>query len=175
MPTLTFETQDDDEEVVLLLRAHFITNLPWILITLIFSLIPPLLAVTGGLSLLQSQIGLNPTTIYSLLLIWYLFLFAYAFQNFLLWYFNVYLVTNENVVDMDFFQLLYRKIASAELSKIEDVTASMGGVAQSLFNYGNIQIQTAGAVVEFVFERVPNPAYVQKVIEETVEKARHES
>ena len=41
----------------------------------------------------------------------------------------------------------------------------MGGIAQVVFNYGNITIQTAGEVPEFEFHHVPKPGEVRKEIE----------
>ncbi len=173
--SLTFETQADEEKVLLVLRAHFVTNFPWIFISLLLVVAPPFLQMSGFFDYIQTQFGVSIGAVNNFLLLWYLFVFAYAFQNFLLWYFNIYLLTTDRVVDMDFYQLLYRKISSAELDKIEDVTVSIGGVSQSLFNYGNVQVQTAGAVVEFEFDHVPNPTIVQKAIEEAAERASHGS
>ena len=173
--TCTFESQSADEKVILLLRAHFVTNIPWIIITIFLSLLPPVIAISQILSPVISNFKLPAQGVDGLVLLWYLFVLAYAFQNFLSWYFNIYIVTDQRVVDMDFFQLLYRKISSAELKQIEDVSSSMGGVAQVIFNYGDIRIQTAGEEEQFLFERVPRPALVQKTIEDEVEKGKHES
>src|SRR5690348_16387371 len=40
---VTFETQEDEEEILLLLRKSFITNIPWIFFSLIFAFVPPIL------------------------------------------------------------------------------------------------------------------------------------
>ncbi len=174
-PNLTFETQSDREKVILLLRAHFVTNFPWIFISLIFVVLPPLLQVWGFFDYLQNELSISSVAINNFLLLWYLFILAYGFQNFLLWYFNVYLLTSQRVVDMDFYQLLYRRISSADLDKIEDVTVSIGGVSQSVFNYGDIHIQTAGENVEFEFSNVPSPTDVQKSIAAAVGAAKNGS
>lgn len=166
----TFESQTEDEKVILVLRAHGVTNIPWIFITIILTLAPLVLVLSRVLEPLIESFKLPSQGLFGVTLLWYLFVFAYAFQNFLSWYFNIYLVTNERVVDMDFFQLLYRKISGAELRRIEDVSSSMGGVSQVIFNYGDIRIQTAGAEEQFLFERVPKPAFVQKTIEDLAEK-----
>jgi len=99
-------------------------------------------------------------------IIWYLLTTAFIFENFLSWYFNVYLVTNERIIDYDFFNLLYKNTSDAELNKIQDINVQMGGLSQTLFNYGTVLIETAGEIPNLEFDLVPNPAYVVKVIRE---------
>ncbi len=173
-PNCTFESQSENEKILLLLRAHFVTNVPWIFITIVLLLIVPAIQISQVLEPLIAAFKLPAKGLEGLELLWYLFVFAYAFQNFLSWYFNIYIVTNLRVVDMDFFQLLYRKISTGELEQIEDVSSSMGGVAQLLFNYGDIRIQTAAEEEQFLFSRVPKPALVQKIIEDAVHKGKNE-
>ena len=46
----------------------------------------------------------------------------------------------------------------------------MGGVARTIFNYGDVFIQTAAEVSEFDFLAVPNPDKVAKIIEDLITK-----
>lgn len=163
-----FESQTEEEHLILLLRAHFVTNVPWIILTLLLAVVPILVSSFGFLDQLSLGLNISAQRIDDFILIWYLVVFAFAFQNFITWYFNVYILTDQRIVDFDFFQLLYKKISSAQLTNIEDITVSMGGVAQVLFNYGSINIQTAGEVPEFEFARVANPAEVKKAIEKAL-------
>lgn len=158
-----FETQILDEEIEIFARAHFFTNAWWIVLVMIFITIPPILKVISfGDSPFDLSISLDSQLI--LTLSWYLFVAAYAFQKFLLWYFNVYIVTNKRVVDIDFFNLFYKRISSTTISNIQDVRHIRGGVAQLLFNYGNVFVQTAGPTEHFDFIGVAKPNLVQKKI-----------
>ncbi len=56
--------------------------------------------------------------------------------------------------------------ADANLDKIEDVTYKMGGVIRTLFNYGDVLIQTAAEVTNFDFLAVPYPDKVVKVLQD---------
>lgn len=70
-----FETQEDDEKVLLLLRKHVITNVPWILISILLILIP--LAVP-----FFPFINFLPARFIPIILIgWYLLVFVYIFKN----------------------------------------------------------------------------------------------
>lgn len=161
---VSFETQAQGETIAILMRRHFITNLSWILLGVFLVLLPPLLFSGAFGFTLKDLINLSPQTITALILTWYLLTFGYLFEQFMVWYFNLYILTNRRVVDVDFYHLLYKAISAADLEDIEDVTFRMGGLMQAIFNYGDIEIQTAGTVNQFEFHSVPQPALVQKKI-----------
>ena len=157
-----FETQTLDEEVIILERAHFFTNVWWIILVIIFIFIPPVLKLVPLEGGIPFDFSLSGDTQFILTLSWYLFVFAYAFQRFLRWYFNIYIVTNKRVVDIDFVNLFYKQISSTIISNIQDVTHRRGGVAQLFLNYGDVFIQTAGTNPNFEFHLVGNPNRISK-------------
>lgn len=159
-----FETKDAEEKIILMLRRHIITNVKWILVAILLVFVPGILRAFGLFAVLPTGFDLIIT------LAWYLFTFVYVIENFLNWYFNVYFVTDERVIDVDFFNLIYKQVSDANISKIQDVTYSMGGVTRTFFNYGDVFIQTAAEVSEFHFEAVPNPDKVAKIIQDLIEK-----
>lgn len=166
---LRFETQEEKEKIVLLLRRHPLVNVPWILLTMLLLISPPFLLKIFPLDFIPGNFK------FVFLLSWYLFTFAFAFVKFLTWFFNVNILTDERVIDINFPTLLYREISEAKLDKIQDVSVKTGGYIRSLFNFGNVIIQTAGAVPEICFEDVPNPQQVSRIInqllyEEELEK-----
>lgn len=156
----TFQSRDDNEEILLVLRRHWFTNLSWILVAIIMVIAPISLPFVPFLGFFPPHYRLV------LLLFWYLITFAIAFEKFLSWYFNVCIVTEERVVDIDFYNLLYKKETEAKISMIQDITVTQGGVSQTLFNYGNVLIQTAGEIPNLEFQHVPNPGLVLKVLQQ---------
>jgi hypothetical protein len=86
------------------------------------------------------------------------------------WYFNVHFVTNQRIIDVDFFNLIDKRVSDAEISKIQDVSYSTNGVLGTMLNFGNVFIQTAAEVSEFKFELVPNPEKVTKIIDDLMQK-----
>lgn len=157
-----FETQNLDEEVIVFERAHFFTNVWLIIIVVILILVPPALELIPFGNNSPITISLSQETQFVLTLSWYLFVVAYALQRFLLWYFNIYVITTKRVVDIDFFNLFYKQISSTTLDDIQDVTHTRGGVAQLIFDYGNVFIQTAGTVTNFEFHAIAKPNEIQK-------------
>lgn len=158
---LSFQEQEKNEEIILLLRRHFITNVPWILFVLFLAILPitfPLLAITFPFPPLSSL------TIVFMVSFYYLILFGLALLNFTLWYFHIGLVTNIRIVDIDLSGLLYRHVATARHESVEEVTYDQIGFVTSLFNYGNVHVQTAGATANIEFDRVPRPAKVADII-----------
>lgn len=159
-----FETEESDEKIILLLRAHPITNVGWILLAVLMFFVPGAARALGIFSALPTGFGLVIS------LIWYLLIMVYILEKFLNWYFNVYIVTNLRVVDVDFYNLVYKQVSDANISKIQDVTYNMGGVVRTMFNYGDVLIQTAAEVEEFEFTAVQNPDKVAKIIEDMITK-----
>ncbi len=161
---VNFESQDDREKIILLLRRHWITNVRWIGIALLMSLAPLLLSQAPFLA------GFPPRFQLAALVSWYLLVLAYVIQQTLSWFFNVGIITNQRVVDIDFFNLIHKRISDADLDKIQDITFNINGALRTIFNYGSVYIQTAAEKPELSFENVPDPALVTKVLEKLTAK-----
>jgi len=165
---LRFETQEKKEKIVLLLRRHPITNVPWVLLVILLVFAPFFIKALVSLDFIPGNYQ------FILFLCWYLFTFAFAFEKFLTWFFNVSILTDERVIDIDFPTLLYRDITEAKIDKIQDVNIKTGGYIRSLFNFGDVLIQTAGAVPEICFEAVPDPQRVSQVINQLLYEEEQE-
>lgn len=163
-----FQERNQDEQILLVLRQHWFSNVSWI-ITAIFMLFLPFL-----FNFIPSFNGFFGNLQFILSLSWYLMTFAFAFEKFLSWYFDVYIITDERVVDIDFNNLINKHYSEAELSVIQDVTSKVIGLSQTIFNYGTIYIQTAAEVPEIQFEKVPNPEKVIKVLQQLRQEEKKE-
>ncbi|OGK43419.1 hypothetical protein A3B40_01400 [Candidatus Roizmanbacteria bacterium RIFCSPLOWO2_01_FULL_37_16] len=160
-PSYRFETQHPNEQVILVLRAHPITLLPWIfnslvlLIFLVFINFLFLKFLTPSQTIFANFFGLA-------------FIFAYIWFNFLSWFFNLGIITNERIIDIDFHAVIYKEVTETQLTKVEDVTAKSSGFFASIFNFGNVFVQTAGTEVNIEFINIPKPSEVTKIINELV-------
>lgn len=157
---LHFESQAETERVVMLLRRHPITNIRWILTAVVLSLAPQTLQFVPFLNFFPDQF--QTFTVLG----WYMLIFAYALENFLSWFFQVNIITDERIIDIDFYSLIFKKVSSAKLDNIEDITSSTGGFLRSLMNYGTVIVQTAATQQEFEFIDVPQPDKVIKLLNE---------
>jgi hypothetical protein len=155
-----FDSQLHDERVILLLRQHPVTQIPWLLTAVGLALLPILFTFLPFWLFLPVQYQIAG------LIGWYSLVVSFILESFLLWFFNIYIITDERIIDVDFFSLVYKNISAAKLDNIEDITATTGGAARSVFNYGTITIQTAGTKGEFEFQDVPQPAKVTALLNE---------
>ena len=167
-----FEGEDGDEEILYVLRRAFITNWKWI-VNGTFIFLAPTIFNLMFLSINKNYPGIiKPSFLIIVNSFWYIFSVGFVFERFLNWFFNVYIITNKRVVDMDFNHLLHRNISEAPLRNIEDITYTTKGAFQTIFNLGHISIQTAAEQRELEFEHVPNPAKVQDILSDLVSEVR---
>lgn len=163
-PRVRFEEQQENEEVILILRAHPITQISWIFISL-FLLAAPLLLAFILISILSI------TQFIFVNFFWYSFVFSYVFINIIDWVFNVGIVTNQRVLDIDFNLILNKEITASPLEDTTDITAKSNGFSPALFDYGDVYIQTPGLHQNIEFLRVPKPSSVVKIINELMRQA----
>jgi len=149
-----FETQEKEETVELFLRQHPIVNLPWIIIALLLFIAPSII-----FPVILNTIHLTVPVGHIIVIgaFWYLATFGFVLTSFLSWYFDIYIVTNEHIVDIDFQSLLYKHFTEAELRKIQDISFTSCGIGATIFNYGNVVVETAGEMPSIDFEMVPKP------------------
>ena len=155
-----FINKDPEEEVILFLRKHPITNLKWIVVSFGMIVFPAFASVLPFFDSIPSNFS------FLLVISWYMVTFAYVFENFLNWFFSVNIVTDERIFDVDFYNLIYRKITDANIDQIQDVTVQIGGGLRTMLNYGDVIIQTAAEIPEIEFEAIPMPDRVAKVLRE---------
>lgn len=162
-PKVRFDAQEDDEDVLLLLRAHPLTQLPVIINSIILTIV-----------LLFLGFFINPICTFAEIVFLYLFgfalIFSYTWFNFLKWFFNVGLVTSKRILDIDFTGIVSKETTEARISKVEDVTSKSVGYLGSLFNYGNVFVQTAGTEANIEFLQIPKPSETVKIINELLSK-----
>lgn len=165
---MNFEGEDNDEKILYVFRRALITNVGWIFSSLMLFLLP--LAFNVFLRDMKTNYPNMMTgyLIFVINLFWYVFAFGYFFERFLNWFFNVHIITSKRVVDMDFNSLLHRNTSEAPLRNIEDITFTVQGTLQTLFNYGSVNVQTAAEERELEFTHIDNPARIQDILSDLV-------
>ncbi len=162
-PQIKFDTQEDGENIYLLLRSHPFTQIGWILASIL------LVILFFGLNFfIVNLFDLEQLFIINLFFI--VFIFSFIWLNVLNWYFNAGIVTNKKVIDIDFYSVIYKEITVAQLGKIEDITVKSGGYFGSYFDYGSVFIQTAGSAVNVEFINIPHPSNVAQTINKLLGK-----
>ncbi len=159
-----FESQRDDEKIFLVIREHPI--LPALRLLFVFGLfliglaaeffIPRLLpTVVNGAILSDLSLVIH---------IYYLGLLLGALLLFIFFYLSVQIVTEMRMVDVDQAGIFRRKVTEIQIENVEEVTSRSHGVLATIFNFGDVTVQTSSAEVDFVFENVAHPEEVKKII-----------
>lgn len=157
-----FDGQRDGEEVLFVWRRNYATMLRDGLIVVALSLAVIYSFSIAGASLFSSLLlGLwliiVPITIG---LAWYK------------WWNDLYILTNQRLVDVDQKKLFYRAVAEAPISNIQDVSFEMRGIVQTFLNYGTVIVQTASVSTRIDMVGMTDPQAVQQAILRTVQASK---
>ena len=158
-----FEDQKLEEDVLLTLRAHPIILIPTVVNGVIMFFLNFFSWFILGQFLNLQQL------IYTITFFAFVS-FIYLWFQIMNWYFNIGIITNKQIVDVDFSALSYREVTRTELIHVEDITVKVSGFASSIFDYGNIFIQTAGSEVNTEFLQVPHPARAAHIIQDILKE-----
>ena len=160
-----------EEKLILFLRRHpAILAGKWLYFILL-GLIP--LAIYFFLLYFQPQILRNIIAHAGLLLfasVYYVFILLFFFSAFIDFYLDVWIVTDQRIINIEQKGLFNRVIAEHSLDKIQDVSGEQKGIFQTLFSYGSVHIQTAGEVQRFIFFQVKNPFEIIRVLNNLIQK-----
>jgi len=94
------------------------------------------------------------------------FIFIWLF-SFLLWidyYFDVWIITNERIVNIEQKGLFARHMSELNFGSVQDVTTVVTGILPTVLNYGDVVVQTAGEKERFVFRMIPDPYIIKDSI-----------
>lgn len=150
---------------MLILRRHPFTFLPYLFLTFGLLLLPigafffgEQLAPTVFADPLWYPILVLAGSAYTLCII------IFFFSHFVDFYLDVWIVTNERIIDTEQKGLFGRTISELELYHIQDVTSETHGFFPTILSYGNIMVKTASSNTEIVFYDVDNPNSVREEI-----------
>lgn len=86
---------------------------------------------------------------------------------FLIWidyYFDVWIITNLRIVNIEQKGLFNRSVSEMDFSRIQDITTEVVGIIPTFLNYGDVLIQTAAEEEKFLFRQVPDPYNIKDVL-----------
>lgn len=90
--------------------------------------------------------------------LYFLYSLLYACIKWINEEFDIFIVTNERLIDIAQVSFFRRTIAATPLEHIQDTTSNVSGFVPTLFNYGDLTVKTAaGMASEFFIDRIPDP------------------
>lgn len=167
-----FPNQKPNEYVLMFLRRHWITVLKIIVINLCLAAMPIVFYI--GLATYSNFFENDGVVaIFTLLAsAMYLFIILYAFANFVDYYLDTWMVTNQRIINIEQKGLFARVISEKDLGKMQDITSEVKGFWATLLDYGDVHIQTAGETERFIFRQVPFADEVARRISNLVKDYR---
>ena len=155
--------QKSYEKVKFIARRHIFTFFIQILLFVILGAMPFGLYLMIR-SLFPTLLSAQPIYALGVLLgsIYYLSVLLFFFTSFVDFYLDVWIVTNDRIIDIEQFGLFSRTISELELFRIQDITTNVHGIFPTIFKYGDVIVQTASTNVGVVFRSVKNPDKIRE-------------
>lgn len=168
---VSFATQNRGEQVFMLLRRHWWSNVNWILSESLAAAFPVFIYIVVA-ALGFNLIELMGWRIFVIVILtYYSLIITNTVRHLADWYYNLYLVTNQRVIDFDFHPFTSSGASESTLVSIQDVKQKSIGFWPSIFNYGDIEIFSAADRNVITFNQVPNPTLVRDKILDLAEVA----
>ena len=144
MRKMIFDGQREGEEVQFVFRRHFLTAKSGVIFLIL------MIMIGVGLTSLWPNNMMIFETFLALILVGVLgFLYSY-----MLWYFSIYIVTNQRIRQISQRGLFKKSVVDLGLDKIQSISYGVSGIRAGLMGYGTIVIQTA--VGDLVISMVKN-------------------
>ena len=167
-----FQGQRESETVLRVVHRHWFDIATHFFVIILFvamlfgslSLIPLLHPDALGKEMFRFVLFIQNSLI---LLVW-----LYAFLVWIDYFFDVWIITNERVINIEQKGLFVRAVSELKFSRIQDVTSEVSGMIPTILNFGDVKVQTASEEDYFLFRRVPDPYHVKDLIMERLRTER---
>lgn len=159
------------EEVVLEVRRHWIVVAPIYAIIGVLALAPLVLyGVLDALPITFRASGWGPALPAFAYFGWLLALWVGGYFAWLDHHLDIWIVTNERLIDVEQKGIFSREVSSLRFERIQDITAEVSGVLATLLKFGDIKVQTAGDTSEFTITNIANPQHVVDAINDELSR-----
>lgn len=159
------------ESFVILVRRHWIVLMGSVIIFALEIFLP--IAVLIALQTTVVQVTITYPGLRTVFLLFFslysLFILLFFLVNVMNYYLDVWIITNERLVNIEQRGLFSRSVAELRYYRVQDVKSEVNGFLATLFNYGTITVETAAAEENFVMEQIPHTQNIAKRIQELME------
>lgn len=159
-----FQGQRENEELLRIIHRHWFNiflqyvgvGCTALILIIIFSVLPQIAPTTTD--------ALPPAFLAFLLNTFLLFLWLYSFLIWVDYYFDVWIITSERIVNIEQKGLFNREVSELQFSRIQDVTSVVDGFIPTILNFGDVYVQTAAEEERFVFRQIPDPYTIKDMV-----------
>jgi hypothetical protein len=104
-----------------------------------------------------------------------LFVWLFLFFSFVDYYLDLWIITDQRIIDVRQEGFFSRTVSELKLVKIQDVTSEQEGFFQFIFKFGDLHVQSAAEIERFTFKQIPNPEAVRDIIINLAQKKKQEN
>ena len=168
--SLPFALQES-ELVLISCRRHWMFLYPRLVGLGLLAIVPALILTVG----LAMGPGLDGTLVWIVIAadaIWVIFWLVRLYFTWFRYNNDMWIVTNQRIVDSIKRHWFHHRMASADLIDVEDMATAKDGVLPTLFDFGDVRCQTAGTEANFILAAIPGPADVLGTIDAARDAAR---
>lgn len=161
-----FRGQRENEEVLRVIHRHWLNILSHFLLILVFSAV--LIASLFVIPLVFPEAITEQNARFFVFIenTFFIFVWLFGFLTWIDYYFDIWIITNERIVNIEQKGLFVRHISELNFFRVQDVTAVVEGLLPTVLNYGDVEVQTAGEESRFVFRQVPDPYQIKDIVME---------
>ncbi len=169
----SFPGQHHNEDVVLILRKHRLTLLGQVLCLLALIFLPVVFYIFVVPAVFPAFLEDPYNKIFIFFsIIYYGFIWIIAFIIWVDYYLDIWIVTNQRLLDIEQIGFFNRVVSELDLKRIQDITSRVHGLFPTMFGFGNIKIQTAAKEHKFELKSIPHPITVRRKIIELYKHAK---
>ena len=138
------------EEIIHTARTHWLVlvgyAIPYIILAYLPTLFPQFSIWLAHLNPSAKMVDLSTNNPYIRLGLglWWLVLWIGAFNTFTRYYLNMWVITNQRIVEIKQFGFFDRQVSSFLLARVQDITTTVDGFFADVFGFGTVRIETAG-------------------------------
>lgn len=161
------------ESVVLTVRRHWFFLVAPLMLTLLAMTVPPLVLLTVVVRTEGPRAVDAFVVVVSLI-----YLVALGIRAYFVWYawvHDIWVITNQRLVDGQKRHWFHEEVSTADLMHVQDVALDRSGVLATFLRFGDLRVQTAAEVQEFILRKIPRPQDVLAILDRTRDAARREA
>lgn len=158
MADLTFDGQREGEKVKFVFRRHFSTarkGVLWLIIMILLGFIPMFL-------------WKNDSRMFWVFLGFVVVGLMGFFYSYILWYFSIYIVTNERIRQISQKGFFKKSVVDLGLDKIQSISYGVPGIMAGIMGYGTVLIQTSAG--DLVLSQIAHPQKIYNKLQDLQKK-----
>lgn len=164
---------NDDESIYVFVRSYYLAFVPWMLLGVAMFIMGVIIISIAYTTFPEVQTNPMANNILVVLVSsYFLLIIPFIAVAFIDYYYDLHVVTDRRLVDIDQHSLFVREINELALEEVQDVTSRTVGILGSVFDFGFVSIETSSATKKFEFDYVRHPREITGIIMDLSDQAK---